>query len=753
MSTIPTRGEKPSIVRSGVSPVRAATRPAADRITGKDVFRILRNRKLLILTSALICTVISIIVTLLWGFYWPLYTADAWLEVGRPRTAGLRPEALMPGGEVMDRLLTSTARVAAGRPVMRAAVKDKDLRRTEWFRKDVDRAVIRLEQELRIEPVPKSYHVRVSLTLSNPKEVADIVNAVASAAVKEKNARAMEAIVSDISRYQDQLEEINADLVKAQEKVRKKKGETVEERRRIAELQTEVAAANNKLGGLERKLTDLRPELARAKSAWSFIEALDEAELVRLPEVQMAIESDPILLGQRDRLLRTEAERQHAAETLGRKHPATLSLQGRVESLDAEIESRLAQLETTHVLMLRRARAREPEIIAAQLNDLLREKNAVEQELGDKVKEIEEEKDKYESRRARIERELNEATMEIFALQGRKDRIDKRLDELRLERSRVEVVSLARTAYEPIEPSWPKWSVLMPLGVIVGLVIGLGVAFLLEFVDTSIKGPADVSRRVDLPLLGMVPHSDDLEEEIEDMRLAFMTAPNSIVSEAYRQIRTTLLFSGPAAERKSLLVTSPLPGDGRTSVAMNLAGCVARSGHKVLLVDANFRQPTISELFSQAPRAGFSSALVGRGNWREQIHKVEENFFVLVSGPLPPNPAELLGSDRMQTLVQEMQGEYDQIIFDGAPCVVIADSSVLSTQVDGVILVVRAGSNTYGIVRRTRDILERVRAHVLGVVLNGVRVTAGGYLRKNYETYYQYQQQPRLPVAEETETK
>jgi capsular exopolysaccharide synthesis family protein len=330
-------------------------------------------------------------------------------------------------------------------------------------------------------------------------------------------------------------------------------------------------------------------------------------------------------------------------------------------------------------------------------------------------------------------------------LEGRVRKIDDRLVELRIMLKGDAPLLLRRNAYTPDEPSMPKWSINVPAGVLLGLVIGFGLAFLLEFVDTSIKGPGDVARRVDLPLLGMVPHHNDLEEEIDDLRLAFASHPNSLMSEAFRQVRTCLLFSGPASQRRTLLVTSPLPEDGRTTVAMNLAASVARGGRKVLVIDSNFRQPAILKLFRQCPEAGLSSALVGQAEWRELVMEVEPNLSIMASGPLPPNPAELLGSEQMTNIMADMLGEYDQIIFDGAPCLLMTDAPALSTLVDGVIMVVRAGANTYGIVQRAREMLNRIGAHVVGVVLNGVRTVAGGYLRKNYEAFYEYQERARLP--------
>ncbi len=193
------------------------------------------------------------------------------------------------------------------------------------------------------------------------------------------------------------------------------------------------------------------------------------------------------------------------------------------------------------------------------------------------------------------------------------------------------------------------------------------------------------------------------------------------------------------------MITSPSPGDGRTAVTLNLAASIAQGGRKVLVVDANFRQPSLSNLFPQAPTGGLSSALVGQGRWEDNVHQVDGNLSVMAAGPLPPNPAELLGSEQMRTIIGEMSAKYDQVIFDAAPALVVTDPSVLASQVDGVIIVVRAGTSTHGILQRTRDIFLHVGAHVVGAVLNCVRTTAGGYLKKNYNTFYEYRSQ-QLPA-------
>jgi len=309
-------------------------------------------------------------------------------------------------------------------------------------------------------------------------------------------------------------------------------------------------------------------------------------------------------------------------------------------------------------------------------------------------------------------------------------------------------LEISNRATEPRSPTFPSYKIFIPLGIFIGLVVGLGLAFLLEFMDSSITAPSDISRRIDLPLLGMIPHIDDVEEEIGDLRKAFLTHPDTIICEAFRQIRTALMFRGHAEPRRSILIASAMPEDGRTTVALNLACHIASSGSKVLVVDANFRQPAIRSLFPECPLGGLSNVLLGEESWKECIHSITPQLYVMPSGPVPMHPAELLGSGKMRGLLEELYEEFDHIVIDSAPCLVISDTVVLSTLVDGVVLVVLAGENTHGIVQRTRDMLSRLGVHIYGAILNGVRVTAGGYLRKNYETFYEYRDSEQAePVA------
>src|SRR5690606_29361711 len=175
-------------------------------------------------------------------------------------------------------------------------------------------------------------------------------------------------------------------------------------------------------------------------------------------------------------------------------------------------------------------------------------------------------------------------------------------------------------------------------------------------------------------------------------------APQSLVAEAFRRTRTHMQFSGPMQTQRSLLITSPSPGDGKTAVAMNLAATLAHSGQRVLLIDCNFRRPDLRERYNLSRTTGLSNILIGESTLSHQVEKTElPNLDVLLSGPMPPTPAELLGSEPMRKLLDEALSRYDRVLLDGPPALLISDASVLSGMVDGVILVARADANSKGV--------------------------------------------------------
>src|SRR5205823_6481703 len=206
-----------------------------------------------------------------------------------------------------------------------------------------------------------------------------------------------------------------------------------------------------------------------------------------------------------------------------------------------------------------------------------------------------------------------------------------------------------------------------------------------------------------------------------------------------RKVRSSLQHSASLDTMRSMLITSPSPADGKTTVACNLAAGLALNGRRILLVDANFRRPELHRVFSLANDTGFSAALTSVDQFASAVCQTQvPNLDVMPSGPRPPNATELIESQLLSDFLERALEEYDHVIFDSGPILFVSETVALAPRVDGVVSVVRARSNSRGLLQRMRDTLRSARAENLGVVLNAVRSHAGGYYNRNIKTYYAY---------------
>jgi succinoglycan biosynthesis transport protein ExoP len=277
------------------------------------------------------------------------------------------------------------------------------------------------------------------------------------------------------------------------------------------------------------------------------------------------------------------------------------------------------------------------------------------------------------------------------------------------------------------------------IGLLVGLFLGVVIAFFLEYLDQTIKTSADVERALEIPVLGLIPLDPrGLHEGRHDGRLrgtiplVLRNAPDDPTSEAFRALRTNVTFV--SAEQRALqviCVTSPGPREGKSTTAANLAVTLAQQGAHTLLADADLRRPMVHRAFNLVQEPGLTDILVGTATLREAVRpNVIPSLDVLPGGALPPNPSELLGSEAMHRLLRELRAQYDNIIFDTPPALAVTDATVLGTSADAVILVLRAGETEETSARRAVDVFRRVQVRVAGSVLNGVE--------KQHDRYYQY---------------
>jgi exopolysaccharide transport family protein len=313
-----------------------------------------------------------------------------------------------------------------------------------------------------------------------------------------------------------------------------------------------------------------------------------------------------------------------------------------------------------------------------------------------------------------------------------------------LRSNNVKIVDAARVPQAPSEPNIPRN---LAFALLLGLTSGVGLAFLLENLDNTVRTPEQAQMISALPALGMIPLGSKRPNEDGSRRLAVAASkeavelvtqsrPQSQMAESYRALRTSLLLSSSGAPPKVILVTSAMPQEGKTTTSINCAIVLAQKGTRVLLVDADLRRPGVHKALGMGPRSGLSNVLTGSADVQQTITRsqVVPSLFVLPAGTPPPNPAELLASANMRDLIESLKRDYDHIVIDTPPTLSVTDAVVLSTRSDAVVLVIRSGKTTKQALRRARELLVRVNAKITGVLLNAVDLSS-----PDYYYYYEYQ--------------
>ncbi|UCC65156.1 MAG: polysaccharide biosynthesis tyrosine autokinase [Anaerolineae bacterium] len=297
---------------------------------------------------------------------------------------------------------------------------------------------------------------------------------------------------------------------------------------------------------------------------------------------------------------------------------------------------------------------------------------------------------------------------------------------LRLTQAQLLDVSVVEPAIPPTEPIRPNVFVYTFLGVFVGLVFSTGLAFLVEYLDRSFETSDDVSRVLPLPTLGTIPrfHGDD-----RSSTLVASTAILSPASEAFRTLRTNIRFASVDKPVKTLLVTSAEPGAGKTVVSANLGIVCAQAGFQVVMIDADLRLPSLHQRFDLNNQIGLTDLLVGDVQDVEAVMVGTEidNLRLIASGPIPPNPSELLSSKMMETVLAEIDRVAELIILDTPPTLVVTDAAVLAPKVDGVILLIEAGQTSHEAARRAWEAHQRVGSTILGAVLTKAKTGRDNY--------------------------
>ncbi|MDX6696403.1 MAG: polysaccharide biosynthesis transport protein [Blastocatellia bacterium] len=294
------------------------------------------------------------------------------------------------------------------------------------------------------------------------------------------------------------------------------------------------------------------------------------------------------------------------------------------------------------------------------------------------------------------------------------------------------------------------------IALLLSLGAGIGLAFLLDYLDDTVKSVDDVDRYIHVPALALIPSNRSDKrlrgknapaEGHETTALALIDDARSPVAEAYRHLRTSLLLSSAGQPPRTILVTSSQPSEGKTTTAINTAVMLAQTGADVLLIDCDLRRPRIHAHFGMPNGRGVTNYLSGESDLESVMQPYDKlpNLRLMTSGPVPPNPAELLGSDEMRKLVGALSERFTHVVIDSPPAISFTDAAILSTLVDGVMLVVHGGKSSRAVVRRAKQQLLDVGAHLFGIVLNNVKLESHDYYYGSYYADYYTDDEPDAP--------
>lgn len=464
---------------------------------------------------------------------------------------------------------------------------------------------------------------------------------------------------------------------------------------------------HQKLASLQEAVTQAHIDTLNAKSDVDSARKLASTpegikKLVEfLRSTTSVVSSDASEQSLRSQLTAMEQQYEVLASRYLRDHPSVRAAEATIASLKARIGEMDRSIAETHLLAL------DQKLVAAKNRQAELQSSYDEQKKSAMA--------------------LNDAAVEADALdQDVKrlasviDKADLQLIELNASDAGLPKISVFDPPNTPSSPISPNRNMMLFQGLLIGLFFGCFVAIVRDWTDQGLRSTDEIMQALNVSVLGSVPHMAGPPNPMSQGRKVDLE-PASDVAETYRTIRTAVFFGTPERESRTILVTSPAPGDGKSTFASNLAIAMAQTGKRVLLVDCDFRRPVQHRIFECRPAIGLSSVLTGGESLEKAVQATGiAGLDILPAGPIPTNPSEMLNSQSFNEILEELSVRYEHVVIDSPPVMAVADSRILAAMCSVTILVLRAGSSTRKSAQHTRKALEAVGAHILGVVVNDV---------------------------------
>ncbi len=741
MTIVPTtRPPIPALAR----PAQSAA-PAAGAVPAIDPVKLLKKHKWLLLASIGAGMVFGTIAHYVMLSVYPIFSSSLIYECFAPKQNITELSAVTPSKDELDNFKATQVQVLLSDRIIDKTVSDPALERdaSKWanqFKRagtlDTSKAAKELKKKLSAGIAGQSNFIKVSMWGTDPVEVTAIIKLLGR--TYERDRRLVGN--ADTSEQKQYITQAIADTT-----------ETIGKRQR--ERQTllhdaDADALDEAVSGTNRDLEKTQAELIKVRVDLKAVGVLldrYEAELKNTNGIKIDDdirdfvdkEQSVVYLKQTVNLL--EAEALAMKSRLDTSHPDYRRLETRLngtrQQLDAEIkrlcdQQFYARLER-YRSSLQSLRAQEESLVKSG-EELKTKAVDLTQSLA-RVKDITRDIDTLTQSRAKLSEDL------------------KNLEVLSSNTKQQTRVLLYQDAQIPKTVSFPRLVIMLPAAMAIFLALTAGVVFILEVVDQRVKGPADIAMIPRTRMLGFIPHAAEDPAAPPKIETVFRDQPGGVLAESFRQLRGTILKRMQAGGHKSLVCMSGMPGSGATSVVVNLAFALAAAEQRVLLVDGNFRRPSVHRVLGISEGPGLADVLAGSTTLAGAVKTVGvDNLAVMSAGSADKRQYERLTSAAMSTLLKDAGAMYDLILIDVAPAMVAGDAAGLSNKCDASMLVVRALGEKRGMVARLRTELSEARAEFLGVVINAVRSSAGGYLKGNILAAHTYQAGPNESLPDKT---
>ncbi len=732
MTSVPTTASAASLQPRAGAPAQGAPLGALDPI------KLFNKYKWVLLITGFIGAVLGVAAHLVLVRVYPVWKPIAILKCLSPQRAS-GEDILAPSAEEMAKFMATQAKMVSQDAVLSRLASNPALQSeaTKWCKpfyvpdqasgRDVFDHIAALEElrdSVRARVIPQTYFIELSMSNRHKEDATTILRLVTDTYMK---------VIQDegSSQSRDRIQAMLDSIKRSEEEIdtwRRKREQLIRDGKVTGTIAERNAAVIAELQGVNDELLSRATSVQQVKQE---IEMMDErlkspAGIVYPDEILEESERDPQVL---DAVRSVQAYEQSKQGMLNQGYNPDHRL---VKQVDAQLEAANQNLKDVRARVQRKlfdgkldALRRTERSLDAQVKDLADKKNELSTKLTDLV---------------RLQGQIDDANRRVEGLQQSIGLANQTLSELRSKNQLATAnrVVVTQEAAVPTEMSFPKLTYMLPAGTILLTLLVGSIIVTRELIDQRVKGPADIGLIPRTRLLGWVPDAAEDPEDSGAMETAFRDRSRGVVAESFRQMRSSIFKRIQQAGHRTIVVVSGMPGSGATSVVANLALACAAAEQRVLVVDANLRRPALHRVFGVPEQPGLADVLARKVDCAHAAQRVADNLDVIVAGTKDQRVVERLAAESMNQFLAEVRSKYDIVLFDVAPAVVAGDGLSLAGRCDASILVVRAFGEKRGMVARMRNELMDTRGEFLGVIVNAVRASAGGYLRGNIRAATEY---------------